>query len=159
MYLLFFLIWIIFNGQFTLEIAAFGVVIAGLIYWFVCRFLGYKPGTDLILGKKLLQIIHYVFVLVTEIIKANFAVIKMIMSSRYEIEPAIVRFKTDLKTTPARILLANSITLTPGTITVSLDEDEYVVHCLDKSLAGGINRSIFVSLLQKMERMDDNAGE
>lgn len=159
MYLLFFLIWIIFNGQFTLEIAAFGVVIAGLMYWFVCRFLGYKPGTDLILGKKLLQIIHYVFVLVTEIIKANFAVIKMIMSSRYEIEPAIVRFKTDLKTTPARILLANSITLTPGTITVSLDEDEYVVHCLDKSLAGGINRSIFVSLLQKMERMDDNAGE
>lgn len=157
MYLIFFLIWIIFNGQFTLEIAAFGVVIAGLMYWFICRFLDYRPGTDLILGKKFFQIIHYVFVLVTEIIKANFAVIKMIMSSRYEIEPAVVRFKADLKTTPARIMLANSITLTPGTITVSLDEDEYVVHCLDKSLAEGINRSIFVTLLQKIERVDKNA--
>ena len=154
MYLIFFLIWIIYNGQFTLEIAAFGVVIAGLMYWFICKFLDYKPKIDLILGKKLLQIIHYVFVLVTEIIKANFAVIKMIMSSKYEIEPAVIRFKTDLKTMPAKILLANSITLTPGTITVSLDGDEYVVHCLDKSLAEGINCSIFVTLLQKIERMD-----
>ena len=154
MYLIFFLIWIIYNGQFTLEIGAFGVVIAGLMYWFICKFLDYKPKIDFILGKKLLQIIHYVFVLVTEIIKANFAVIKMIMSSKYEIEPAVIRFKTDLKTMPAKILLANSITLTPGTITVSLDGDEYVVHCLDKSLAEGINCSIFVTLLQKIERMD-----
>ena len=76
------------------------------------------------------------------------------MSSRYEIEPAVVRFKTDLKTQQARILLANSITLTPGTITVSLEEDEYVVHCLDKSLAEGINSSVFVTLLRKMERIN-----
>ena len=159
MYLLFFLIWIIFNGQFTLEIAVFGIFIAGFIYWFICKFLDYKPRTDLLLAKKFFQILHYVFVLVTEIIKANFAVIKMIMSSRYEIEPAVVRFKTDLRTTPARILLANSITLTPGTITVSLDEDEYVVHCLDKSLAEGIDSSVFVTLLRDMERTDQNADQ
>lgn len=154
MYIIFFLIWVIFNGQFTLEIAAFGVVIAGFIYWFICKFLNYNPKTDLILGKKLFQALYYVFILVKEIIKANFAVIKMIMSSKYEIEPAVVRFKTDLKTQAARILLANSITLTPGTITVSLEKDEYVVHCLDKSLAEGINSSIFVTLLRKLERMD-----
>ena len=154
MYLLFFLIWVIFNGQFTLEIAAFGVIIAGLIYWFICKFLGYSPKFDFLLGKKLFQILHYVYVLVKEIIKANFAVIEMIMSSQYEMEPVVVRFRTDLKTVPARILLANSITLTPGTITVSLEEDEYVVHCLDKSLAEGINSSIFVDLLKKLERME-----
>ena len=154
MYLVFFLIWVIFNGQFTLEIAAFGVVIAGLMYWFLCKFLNYRPRTDLILAKKFFQMLHYVFVLFKEIIKANFVVIKMIMSSIYEIEPAVVRFKTDLKTTPARIMLANCITLTPGTITVSLEENEYVVHCLDKSLAEGINSSIFVTLLKELERMD-----
>lgn len=154
MYLLFFLIWIIFNGQLTWEIAAFGAVIAGLMYWFICKFLDYNPRTDLMIFRKFFQILHYVFILIKEIIKANFAVIKMIMSSRYEIEPAVVRFKTDLKTPQARILLANSITLTPGTITVSLEEDEYVVHCLDKSLAEGINSSIFVTLLRKIERMN-----
>ena len=153
MFFIFFLIWIIFNGQFTLEIAAFGVVIAGLMYLFICKFLNYHPKTDLLLCKKFFLVLQYVFVLITEIIKANFAVIKMIMSSRYEIEPAIVRFKTDLKSTPARVLLANSITLTPGTITVSLEEDEYVVHCLDKELAEGINSSVFVTLLRRLERM------
>ena len=97
MYLLFFLIWIIFNGQFTWEIAAFGAVIAGVMYWFICKFLDYDPKTDIMIFKKLFHILHYVFILVKEIIKANFVVIKMIMSSRYEIEPAVVRFKTDLK--------------------------------------------------------------
>lgn len=155
MYFIFFLVWVIFNGRLTLEIGAFGVVIAGGIYWFICKFLDYSPRTDLMLGKKLFQILHYVFVLVKEIIKANFEVIKMIMSSKYELEPVVISFRTDLRTTPARILLANSITLTPGTITVSLKEDEYVVHCLDKSLAEGISDSVFVSLLRKMEGADE----
>ena len=154
MFLLFFLIWVIFNGQLTWEIAAFGVVIAAVMYLFICKFMGYKPEMDLILCRKLFLVLRYVFVLVKEIVKANYAVIKMIMSSRYEIEPVIVRFRTDLKTAPARILLANSITLTPGTITVSLEGDEYVVHCLDKELAKGINSSIFVTLLRQLERMD-----
>lgn len=154
MYVIFFLIWIIFNGQFNLEIAAFGIVISGLMYLFVCKFLGYRPKNDLMICKKFFLVLQYVFVLLTEIIKANFAVMRMIMSSKYEIEPAVVKFKADLKTKPGRILLANSITLTPGTITVSLEEDNYVVHCLDKDLAAGINSSIFVSLIQRLERMD-----
>lgn len=154
MYLIFFLLWVIFNGQFTPEIAVFGLIIAGLMYAFICKFMGYKPRADIIMAKKFFYLIQYVFILVKEIVKANFAVIRMITSSRYELEPAVVRFKTDLKSAPARIMLANSITLTPGTITVSLTGDEYVVHCLDKSLAEGINSSIFVTLLRRLERMD-----
>ena len=154
MYLIFFLIWVIFNGQFTPEIAVFGLIIAGLMYAFICKFMGYKPRADIIMAKKFFYLIQYVFILVKEIVKANFAVIRMITSSRYELEPAVVRFKTNLKSAPARIMLANSITLTPGTITVSLTGDEYVVHCLDKSLAEGINSSIFVTLLRRLERMD-----
>lgn len=154
MFLLFFLIWVIFNGQLTWEIAAFGIVIAAVMYLFICKFMGYRPRMDLILAKKFFLILQYIYVLVKEIVKANYEVIKMIMSSRYELEPAVVRFKADLKTTPARILLANSITLTPGTITVSLEGDEYVVHCLDKELAKGINSSLFVTLLERLERMD-----
>lgn len=154
MYIIFFLIWIIFNGQFTLEIAALGMVIAGAMYIFICKFMNYSPKTDLILLKKLIYILQYLFILIKEIIKANYLVIKMIMTSRYELEPAIVRFKVDLKTVPARIMLANSITLTPGTITVSLEGNEYVVHCLDRELAEGIDTSVFVTLLKKLERME-----
>lgn len=151
MYIIFFLIWIIFNGQFTLEIAAFGIVVAGLIYWFICRFLDYQPRNDIVLLKRLFLLLHYVFVLVKEIMKANAVVFKMIYSSRYEIEPVIIHFKTHLSSNFAKVLLANSITLTPGTITVSLKDDEYVVHCLDKDLAAGIDSSIFVKLLEQIE--------
>ena len=153
MYIIFFLIWIIFNGQFTLEIAAFGLVISGLVYWFICNFLDYKPGNDILLCKRFFLLLHYVFVLVTEILKANAAVFKMIYSSKYEIEPVVIHFRTHLTSNFARVLLANSITLTPGTITVSLKDDEYVVHCLDKDLAAGIDSSVFVNLLERIENV------
>lgn len=151
MFIIFFLIWIIFNGQFTLEIAAFGIVIAGVMYLFICKFLNYTPGKDIVLCKRSVLLLHYVFVLLIEILKANGAVFRMIYSARYRLEPAVVHFKTDLHTTFARVILANSITLTPGTITVSLKDDEYVVHCLDKELAQGIDSSIFVKLLKRIE--------
>ncbi|MBD5448734.1 MAG: Na+/H+ antiporter subunit E [Lachnospiraceae bacterium] len=153
MFIIFFLIWIIFNGQLTLEIALFGLAISGAGYWFICKFLDYKPANDIILCKRFFLILHYVFVLLIEILKANGAVFRMIYSEKYSFEPAIVHFKTTLHSTFARVLLANSITLTPGTITVSLKDDEYVVHCLDKDLAQGIDSSIFVKLLERIENV------
>lgn len=151
MFVLFFIIWVIFNGQFTAEIAAFGVVIAGVMYWFLCKFFDYSPRYDLFLCKKAPLLIHYLFTLVLEILKANITVFKLIYTAEYELEPAVVHFKTSLHSTFARVLLANSITLTPGTITVALTGDEYTVHCLDKELAEGIASSVFVKLLEKIE--------
>lgn len=155
MYLLFFLIWIIFNGKFTWEIAAFGVVLSGVMYWFCCRFLDYKPSMDILVCRKFLGFLHYLIVLIREIVKANFVVIGMLFTSKYDLEPAVVHFRVNLKSRFARVALANSITLTPGTITVSMVEGDYIVHCLDKSLAEGIDRSVFVELLEKLERVDE----
>lgn len=151
MFILFFLIWVIFNGQLTAEIAAFGVVIAGVMYWFLCRFFNYNPRYDLFFIKKAPLLLQYMMTLVWEILKANLAVFRLIYTAEYELEPAVVHFKTDLHTTFARVLLANSITLTPGTITVALTGNEYTVHCLDKELAEGISSSAFVELLTKIE--------
>lgn len=151
MFVLFFLIWVIFNGQLTAEIAVFGVVIAGVMYLFLCKFLNYSPRRDLFLLKKSPLLIRYIFTLIIEIIKANLVVFRLIYTAEYELEPAIVHFQTDLRSTFARVLLANSITLTPGTITVSLQDNEYKVHCLDKELAEGIASSVFVELLRKIE--------
>lgn len=153
MYVIFFLIWVIFNGQFTLEIAAFGLVIAGAMYWFICKFMDYKPRNDLILCRRFFLMLHYLFVLAKEILKANVTVFKMVYSAKYQFEPAVVHFTTTLNSTFARVLLANSITLTPGTITVSLKDNEYVVHCLDKDLAQGIDSSVFVKLLERIENI------
>lgn len=94
---------------------------------------------------------QYVVVLIIEILKANGQVFYFITTPRYQVEPQIVHFTSNLKTEFARVVLANSITLTPGTITVGLEGQEFYVHCLDKELAEGMENSIFVELLEKME--------
>lgn len=154
MYFLFFLFWVIFNGQFTLEIGIIGVFVAALIYAFTCKFMGWSPNKDLKLMKFTLFMVEYIFVLIWEILKANKATIKMIFAERYEMEPVLVTFHTKIKSPTLRVLLANSITLTPGTITVSLENDRYTVHALDKDFAEGIEDSVFVKLLEKAERID-----
>lgn len=151
MYVLFVLLWIIFNGKFTWEILWIGAIISAMLYWFVCRFMGYSIKKDLHAVKKIWQGIGYVWTVVIEVIKANTQVIFYIMTSKYEVRPKLVRFNTKLKQELSRVTLANSITLTPGTITVSLTDDEYVVHCLDEDLAEGMETSVFVQKLYKME--------
>ncbi len=76
----------------------------------------------------------------------------LILSPKYEIEPKLVKFRVDLKSDTLRAVLADSITLTPGTITVTLEGDEYLVHCLDKDLAEGMSDSEFVRKLKEFER-------
>lgn len=89
----------IFNGQLTVEIAAFGVVIAGVMYWFLCKFFDYSPRYDLFLLRKSPLLLHYIFTLVVEILKANLTVFKLIYTAEYELEPVVVHFKTDLRST------------------------------------------------------------
>lgn len=152
MYLLYFILWVIFNGNFTLEIAIFGIVIAAAILAFTCKFMDYSIKKEIGIYKKVLKFFRYTCVLIIEIVKANFSVIHMILSEKEELEPTLVRFKSNMKTPAGRAFLANAITLTPGTITVTLEGSEYVVHCLDRDLAEGMDSSIFVELLTDMEK-------
>lgn len=152
MYVIYFLLWVIFNGQITLEICLFGIVIAAVVFAFTCRFMGYSIEKEKKVVRRYLGFARYAVVLVKEIVKANFAVMHMILSEREELEPALVRFHSDMKTATGRAFLANAITLTPGTITVTLEDSEYVVHCLDRSLAEGMDDSVFVEMLTKLEQ-------
>lgn len=152
MFVILFLLWVIFNGRMTVEIAIFGVVIAAAIEWFMMRFMNYTPKITKSVLRNLLKIAQYVGVLIVEIAKANVQVIRMIFNLKYEVEPTIIHFHSKLKTDASKITLANSITLTPGTITVALEGDKFTVLCLDKEFAEGIDESVFVKLLEKMEK-------
>jgi multicomponent Na+:H+ antiporter subunit E len=152
MYVLFFLLWIIFNGRVTTEIVVFGLVIAAAIYWFMCRFMDLSPKRELEYLKKGIYIVQYICVLVAEIVKANFATMRLVCSSSVVNEPVLVQFDTDFKSDTSKFLLANAITLTPGTITVSVEGSRFTVHCLDKSFAEGINTSVFVDIIHNIER-------
>lgn len=153
MLLLFFLVWVVFNGRLTLEIALFGIVIAGAVFAFICKFMGHSLQKERSFYKKIPIFCQYLYYLLKEIISANLAVCRMILTRKEQMEPVLVHVHTDLKTETGRMLLANSITLTPGTITVSLTDSDLLVHCLDKSLSEGMEDSVFVHLLQKLEEV------
>lgn len=151
MYVIFFLLWIIFNGRVTTEIVIFGLVISAAIYWFICKFMEFTPKRELEYLKKSGYVLQYLYHLVREIIIANFTTMKLICAAGRVVEPAVIEFETHFKSNTSRFLLANSITLTPGTITVAVDGDRFIVHCLDKTLAEGIESSVFVKILEKIE--------
>ena len=151
MYILFFLAWIIFNGNITLEIVIFGLVIATAMFAFMCNFMDYSVKKEINVYKKSIWFLAYIVILIREIIKANLAIIPRILTIEEEMDPVIVKFKTNLKSDFTKMLLANSITLTPGTITVALEDDEYTIHCLDTSLAEGLENSDFEKALMKLD--------
>ena len=154
MIVLLFILWVIFNGKLTVEIAIVGVVVSLAVTIFCKKFFFQEKRDTKHIIREDFMTVAYIGVLIVEIIKANISVLTIMLSNKIEIEPCFCYFKTDLKNPIHRILLANSITLTPGTITVSLTEKgEYKVHCLDKSFAEGIDDSIFVKMLRKMEEL------
>ena len=158
MLLLFFLVWIIFNGAITTEICIFGVVVAFLMFGFVCKFMDYSWRKEKLLIQRSGYFLLYLGNLLIEIVRANVSVCHFVLSDRDEIHPVMVSFHTTLKSSLARVILTNSITLTPGTITVSLQGDEVIVHCLDRSLADGMEDSSFVKMLEHMERIGGTNG-
>ena len=158
MLLLFFLVWIIFNGAITTEICIFGVVVAFLMFGFVCKFMDYSWRKEKLLIQRSGYFLLYLGNLLIEIVRANVSVCHFVLSDRDEIHPVMVSFHTTLKSGLARVILTNSITLTPGPITVSLQGDEVIVHCLDRSLAEGMENSSFVKMLEHMERIGETNG-
>ena len=152
MFFILFAAWIIFNGRITAEILIFGAVISAAVCVFMSVLTEYSFKKELKLLKKLPYILLYILVLVVEIIKANLVTAVFIIKGNRKIDPVIVCFDSPLKTEYAASVLANSITLTPGTISVSMADGKFRVHCLDRSLCEGIDSSVFVKVLRKIEQ-------
>ena len=151
MYILLFLFWIILNGKITAEIVAFGLVLTTVIFWFMCKFLEYSPKYEVFVLKNFIWIVTYFVVLVAEMVKSAITVYKKVYSRKIEIQPQMVFFDVDIKSEFLRFVLANSITLTPGTITVDVEDNHFCVHALDYTVAEGIENSTFIKILKKME--------
>jgi multicomponent Na+:H+ antiporter subunit E len=78
--------------------------------------------------------------LLKEIVLANWAVLKVVLDPALPAEPEMIVYRTRLQTSLGRTILANSITLTPGTITVDVEDDQFLVHALvgGEGAVGGI---------------------
>lgn len=151
-YAIFFFAWMVFNGRWTLEVMLFGFGIAAVVYLFSWKALGYGPKQEAFIFKNIGRLFKYAFVLWWEIVKATFGTLKFIMTPGDTIEPRLVYFKNpDIKSDVGKATLANSITMTPGTITCDIDDDVFIVHALDVSMSEGMGESTFVEQIKKME--------
>lgn len=151
MLLLLYILWIILNGKITLEICLVGMAVVAIAGLIAAKLLDYSVKTELRLIRNVPLFVAYLAVLLWEIMKANFAVLRFIVNEKAHIEPALVSFDVELKSSFARYILANSITLTPGTITVITNGSRFTVHCLEEHMIDGIESGAFVRLLKRME--------
>jgi len=76
------------------------------------------------------QTLSYFTWLFIEIIKANIAVVRAVLSPNLEISPTMTKIPTPQKSDIGKVMFANSITLTPGTVSVSMEDDHILVHAL-----------------------------
>jgi len=152
MFILYFALWVVLNGRWTTEIGVFGLVFAAAAYAFTWKYMGFGPKVDLALVRRMPSAVCYGVTLLSEIVKANLAVVRMILDGEREPKPQLVQFDVDLKKNRHLVALANSITLTPGTITVELHDNHFTVHALDASMVDGLDDGVFVQQLINMEK-------
>lgn len=111
-----------------------GILIAALCAWWAVVFLW--PGSDPgIRGRQMPRLALHVLGLLRSIVPAALQLVGILVRRRIRIRPQVFRYRTRLQSDAARVALANSITLTPGTHCVELDGNELTIHCLAPSFA------------------------
>lgn len=148
---LFLVFWLILNARITVEVVLIGVLVSALMSLFTYRIMGYNKTTEKKVWARIFPILSYLAVLVVEVVKANIQIIKLVLSPKIEIRPKIVYFDCTVRSDAAKVALGNSITLTPGTITIDIDGNRFGVHAIDTAFAEGIEDTDFAKALQKIE--------
>lgn len=130
-----FAIWVLLSWHFTPLLIGFGLATCTLAVW-----VGVRMGTvdresvpvHLVPGA-----LVYVPWLVWEIFKSNVRVARIILAPRVRVDPSIVHFRASQQTDLGRFIYANSITLTPGTVTTGIVGDDFEVHAIVQSEIDG----------------------
>ncbi|MDA7926601.1 Na+/H+ antiporter subunit E [Verrucomicrobiales bacterium] len=133
-------IWVIFSGLLDGFHLTLGVISCGLVTWmssdllFDDREIGVRDRL-----RQAARISVYLFWLLWQIVLANLHLLKVAFGSADLRQPQIVRYKTELKTDFEKFLLANSITLTPGTVTIKILGDTFYIHAINDFAAKGLD--------------------
>ena len=124
------LIWLIANGTLATDTVLTGVVITAAIAFAFAAFsrvysvIRWSP-------RVIYTYLLYLGVFLYELVKANLNVMRYVYSPHIDIHPGIVEIKTSLQSPIGRLALANSITLTPGTLVVDMRGDSLFIHWIN----------------------------
>ena len=130
LWLTLFAIWLLANSSLSRDVILTGLLIVTVLTLALSSFA--RTYADIRLSPRaLLYYFLYFGAFLLELLKANLNLLRIVFSPKINIRPGIVKIKTRLKTATGRMVLANSITLTPGTLVVDVDGDTLYVHWID----------------------------
>jgi multicomponent Na+:H+ antiporter subunit E len=151
MALVLFGLWMLLEGRWTVETVLTGIVLSTLVYLFCWKFLDYSPRREWAVIRRFPRAVGYLFWLIGQIFVSGFMTISRIWSGR-EVRPHLVSFRSALRTDPGRVLLSQSITLTPGTLTVDQRNGRFLVHALDDAYTEGLQDSEMEKRILELEK-------
>lgn len=126
--------WCLLQNSFTLANLIVGFILGVVVMLILGRLVSGKTSSIRAFnGKRLFHIPNYIVHLLGEVFLANFKVAKLVLMPRLKIKPGIIEFSTEVKGDISLTVLANSITLTPGTWTLFISDDQKIlyIHTLD----------------------------
>ncbi len=138
---LLFTLWLVLSGMFDPFHLTLGLISCAWVTWMSEDLLFRDTAvTHSARIRQFYRLPGYALWLLYEIIIANLYVFRLSIRPQGigDVRPRVVRFKTRLKTDFARWVFANSITLTPGTVTIRIDGDEFLVHAISETSAKGL---------------------
>ena len=132
--------WIIWSGYFDPFHLSLGAISCALVYLWTKPQLSKKPAKLSQAIQCLIQFEKFSFWLLKEIVVANIDVFKLSISPnlKTKIEPKMFSFKTNISSESGQFILAQSITLTPGTVTTRISDQEFMIHALTKEAADAL---------------------
>jgi multicomponent Na+:H+ antiporter subunit E len=144
--------WILLSGKFDLFHLTLGVISSALVSFLSADLLMFEEGKNrLSTGVRFLLYLPWLlYQIVLSTLHVTFLALHPKMKD--QIDPTIVTFKTKLKTNIAKVALANSITLTPGTITVRIEDEVFYVHAISRKAAAGLPGEMEDRLARVFER-------
>jgi len=145
-----FAFWLLLSGFFTPFLMTAGVGCAIVVVLFARRM---RMLDDETLPMRFWRAVFVYWPwLVKEIVKSGWTVTRIVLDPRLPISPTLIRFTPSQRTAVGLVTHANSITLTPGTITVEADEREFLVHALTRDGAEGCVDSDMDRRVRALER-------
>jgi len=133
--------WLIMSGFFDILHISYGIVSVAVVLAVnfklkTHRF--FEDEMDDLLHLRFGNVIVYIPWILLQILKSGFHVAFIILRPSTPVQPALLKFRVDLPSAHAKMILGNSITLTPGTLTIDIKGNEFTVHALSEASYAGI---------------------
>lgn len=135
MFLILFVHWVIWSGMLDAFHLSLGVISCAIVTFMSHDFLFQREKFTWSAVSEAFRFIAYIPWLMYQIVLSNIHVAKIVLNPEMPIDPKFVWYDCTLKKDISQVTLANSITLTPGTITTEITDGRYYVHCLDQKVA------------------------